>query len=316
MSFLGIDTSNYTTSVAVFDEKTATIVHKKQILPVLSGALGLRQSDAVFNHIKNFPALISSLFSENNFDKISAVGVSSKPRDIEGSYMPCFLSGVMAATSISSVLGCNLYEFSHQAGHITAALYSADCLSLINKPFIAFHISGGTTECLLVTPNNDKIFDVKLLAKTLDLNAGQVIDRVGVSLGLKFPCGMELDKLSQQSQKSYKIKPSLKGLDCCLSGIENKCANMLKNKENSADTANYCIEYILKTIDKITEGVISEYPNLPIIFAGGVMSNSKIKAFMQEKYGAYFAKPEFSSDNAAGIAILTALKAGELVVWV
>lgn len=315
MSFLGIDTSNYTTSVAVFDEKNATVVHKKQILPISDGALGLRQSDAVFNHIKNFPKLISDLFYENNFNNIKAVGVSSKPRNIEGSYMPCFLSGVMAATSAASVLGCNLYEFSHQEGHIAAALYSTNNLHLINEQFIAFHISGGTTECLLVSPDDDKIFDIKLLAKTLDLNAGQVVDRIGVSLGLKFPCGMELDKLSQQSQKTYNIKPSIKGADCCLSGIENKCANMLKNGENPADIANYCIEYIKQTLDKMTETVISQHKGLPIIFAGGVMSNSKIKKYMQDKYNAFFATPEFSSDNAAGIAILTSIKAGEIIAW-
>lgn len=304
--FLGIDTSNYTTSVSVYNDDTNAVFQAKKLLPVKEGSLGLRQSDAVFHHTVQLPMMFDELFSERNFD-ISAVGVSVSPRDEEGSYMPCFLAGVSSAKAISNVNNIPLYTFSHQAGHIAAALYSSDSMDLIDKEFIAFHLSGGTTEALLVQPDKEKIFKISLVAKTLDLKAGQAIDRVGVMMGLQFPCGKELDKFASDSNKEYKIKPTMKGTDCCLSGLENKCAKMIENGDKKEDIAKYCITYISRALEEMTKSLINEYGNLPLVYAGGVMSNSIIGRDFSERFSGRFAKPEFSSDNAAGISILTAI---------
>ncbi len=304
--FLGIDTSNYTTSVSVYNDDTNAVFQAKKLLPVKEGSLGLRQSDAVFHHTVQLPMMFDELFSERNFD-ISAVGVSVSPRDEEGSYMPCFLAGVSSAKAISNVNNIPLYTFSHQAGHIAAALYSSDSMDLIDKEFIAFHLSGGTTEALLVKPDKEKIFKISLVAKTLDLKAGQAIDRVGVMMGLQFPCGKELDKFASDSNKEYKIKPTMKGADCCLSGLENKCAKMIENGDKKEDIAKYCITYISRALEEMTKSLINEYGNLPLVYAGGVMSNSIISRDFSERFSGRFAKPEFSSDNAAGISILTAI---------
>lgn len=221
--------------------------------------------------------------------------------------MPCFLAGVSAAKAISSVNKIPLHAFSHQAGHIAAALYSSDSMDLIEQEFIAFHLSGGTTEALYVKPAKDRIFDISLVAKTLDLKAGQAIDRVGVMLNLQFPCGKELDKLATQSNKEYKIKPTMKGSDCCLSGVENICGKMIENGEKPEDVAKYCITYIECALEEMTKSLLSEYGNLPLVYAGGVMSNSIISRDFSERFSGRFAKPDFSSDNAAGISILTAI---------
>lgn len=303
--FLGIDTSNYTTSLALFDGEN--MFQQKQLLDVKQGERGLRQSDALFKHTVNLPVLFDKISQDINGD-IEAVGVSARPRNLEGSYMPCFLAGVASAKSISVVSGVPLYETSHQVGHILAALYSADKLDLINKPFIAFHVSGGTTDALLVTPDENEIIKAELVAQSLDLKAGQAVDRAGVMMGLQFPAGKEIDRLAQNSDKVYKIKPSLKGLDCSLSGVENKCRQMLDKGESKEDIARYCIEYILSALDAMTQLLIDKYGNLPIVFAGGVMSNSIISKKLSEKYGAFFAKPEFSCDNAAGVALSAYLK--------
>ena len=304
--YLGIDTSNYTTSVSVYNCETKEVYQAKKLLPVKEGSLGLRQSDAVFHHTVQLPQMFDELFSDRCFN-LSAVGVSVSPRDEEGSYMPCFLAGASAAKAISSVNKIPLHAFSHQAGHIAAALYSSDSIDLIEQEFIAFHLSGGTTEALYVKPGKDRIFDISLVAKTLDLKAGQAIDRVGVMLNLQFPCGKELDKLATQSNKEYKIKPTMKGSDCCLSGVENICGKMIENGEKPEDVAKYCITYIERALEEMTKSLLSEYGNLPLVYAGGVMSNSIISRDFSERFSGRFAKPDFSSDNAAGISILTAI---------
>ena len=195
MRVLGIDTSNYTTSVAVYDSENGLMLQKKLLLPVKKGEKGLRQSDAVFHHTSRLYPLVQEIFSEY-CGEIDAIGVSEKPRNIEGSYMPCFLVGVNAAKCIGAAMKKPVFGFSHQDGHIAAALYSSGKLNLINEKFIAFHISGGTSEMLLVTPDSEGTFDIKIIGNTLDLNCGQAVDRAGVMIGLSFPCGKELEKLA------------------------------------------------------------------------------------------------------------------------
>ncbi len=306
-SFLGIDTSNYTSSAAIYCSETETVIQKKTPLPVKTGEKGLRQSDAVFHHIVGLPEAVNELFSEFN-GEISAVGVSDAPRSESGSYMPCFLAGVSVARSVSSIAKIPLYRFSHQQGHIAAVIMSTKSFGLLSRDFIAFHLSGGTTEAVLVKPCSENIFTTEITAKSLDLKAGQAIDRTGVMLGLPFPCGARLDALSLKSGREYKVRASLKNADCSLSGIENKCKKMFSDGETGEDIAKFCIDSIICAVDGMCSALLKEYGDLPIVFSGGVSSNTLIRNYFKEKYGAVFALPEFSCDNAAGTAFLTSLK--------
>ena len=99
---LGVDTSNYATSLAVFDTAGEVVCAKKRFLPVKPGQLGLRQSDALFHHTTALPEMLHELAQEFDLTRIDAVGVSQKPRPAEGSYMPCFLAGVNAATAFAA----------------------------------------------------------------------------------------------------------------------------------------------------------------------------------------------------------------------
>ena len=304
--YLGIDTSNYTTSVALYDDAGNTVISKKKLLPVKTGEKGIRQSDAVFHHTVQLPELIKDLFKDNNH-LIEAIGVSVKPCNEENSYMPCFLSGIAVATSLSSILNVPLYKFSHQDGHIAAALYSADKLNYINKNFFAFHISGGTSQALLVKPS-ESYFETFKVSDSLDLKAGQAVDRVGVSLGLDFPCGPELEKLALNSKnKLTKIKVFRRDGNYSLSGVENKCKKMLSDGELSEDIAMYCLSYIFSALDDTVTELLDKYGDLPIVFSGGVMSNSIIRSELQKKYNTYFAEPQFSADNACGVALLSSI---------
>lgn len=309
--YLGLDTSNYTTSAALVDTDSMNVVQSKKLLPVKEGELGLRQSDAVFHHTKQLPEMVSALF-ENRQLKLDAVGVSVRPRNIEGSYMPCFLCGEGLADSLGAVNRIPVHKTSHQIGHILAALFSANKLELINERFIAFHVSGGTTDCLLVTPDKEKVFEITEIGSSLDIKAGQAIDRAGLMLGLKFPCGKELEKLAVMSEKKYKLKPTLKNGNCCLSGLENKCRKMLDDGEKREDVANFCLSFIYSTIYSMTEFALESCGDLPIVYAGGVMSDKLIRDRLLKKFDAFFAEPDFSCDNAVGTSVFAAIKENAL----
>ena len=284
--FLGIDTSNYTTSTALFDSESGELVQQKRLLPVKEGQLGLRQSDAVFHHTAQLHELFSKLVKDVDTSKIAAVGASSRPRPVEGSYMPCFTVGENTAKIISAALKRTLFTFSHQEGHIAAALFDSGRTDLFSREFLAFHVSGGTTEAVLA-------------------NAGQAIDRAGLMLGLRFPCGIELEKLALKCTEKIKVKPTLKDCDCCLSGVENLCRKLTDEQKPPEYVAAFCIEYIRATLEKMTDRLLEKHGSLPLLYAGGVMSDSIIQNSFKEKYNAVFASPAFSSDNAAGIAYLT-----------
>ena len=303
--FLGLDTSNYTTSAALFDSDLGELLSRKKLLTLKSGEAGLRQRDAVFQHTKQLPEMVTKLFADyDGKDKICAVGASFRPRNIEGSYMPCFLCGEGLGDSIGAVNGIPVFKTSHQIGHILAALYSAGRLSMINSPFIAFHVSGGTTDCLYCEPDENELIKVTETASSLDLKAGQLIDRTGLMLGLDFPCGPALEKLAEKSDKSIKAKAVMRNGSCCLSGFENKAQAMLAGGETPENTARFILNAVYSSVSEMTAYAYEKYGKLPVIFAGGVMSNGYIKELLRKRFDdVYFSAPEFSCDNAAGIAL-------------
>ncbi len=307
--FIGLDTSNYTTSVSAFCAETGALWQYKQLLPVKEGELGLRQSDAVFHHTRQLPEQMERLCTAlDDLSDLAAIGVSDRPQESEGSYMPCFLVGLGSARQLAAVLHKPLHIFTHQQGHVAAALYGAEQLSLIEKPFLAFHVSGGTTDALLVTPSRETVISCQTVASSLDLKAGQLIDRVGGMLGLPFPAGPALDRLAQTSTVTYSPRPSLQGESCHLSGVENQCRRLQSDGVPSADIAAFCLHSIRVAVEKMTEQLLSRYGEMPVVYAGGVMSNTLLREALSSRFGGIFAPPAFSSDNAAGIAVLTALK--------
>jgi N6-L-threonylcarbamoyladenine synthase len=304
--YLGIDTSNYTTSAALITED-GEVLQSRKLLPVKAGEVGLRQSDAVFHHTQQLPEQMERLFAACG-EMPCAIGVSTRPRNVEGSYMPCFTVGVGLARSLAAVLQVPLFEFSHQQGHIAAALHSCGREDLFGERFLAFHVSGGTTEALLVEPKEEDVFHAELVASSLDLKAGQAIDRVGNLLGLPFPAGKYLDELAQSCKKPRKGKAVLKDGNCCLSGIENQCRKLWEQGVEKETVARFCIDSVKWALEGMTEWLVENYGELPLVYAGGVMSNRLIREEFVKKYHANFAAPEFSSDNAAGIAVLTQRK--------
>ena len=297
MITLGIDTSNYATSVALVDnENHQVIFSEKRFLPVEEGKIGLRQQQALFEHIKN----LTNIFSSFKGMDIGAVGVSVQPKDEEGSYMPCFLAGKMSAYSIGANLNVPVIEASHQTGHLTSALYDINDESLFDKTLIMLHVSGGTTDIMLA--ENGKV--VKTLGSSLDLFAGQAVDRLGVKLGFPFPAGQYVSDMAAKCDEKIPVKISVKGFDCNLSGLENQCSKLIDNGYSKEYVCKYCLTFIARTIIKMINNVKEEYGNLPLVLAGGVMSSVVIKDIVTKEIpDAMFVEPQFSSDNAIGVAV-------------
>ena len=298
MSVLGIDTSNYTTSVAVFDG--ADGYNAGQPLSVRPGELGLRQSDALFQHVRQLPALFSLLEEKGYLNGITAVAASTRPRAAEGSYMPCFLPGEGQGRALSYTLHIPFYPVSHQQGHMAAAAWSAGRMELLDEPHLAWHLSGGTTELLLVTPEGANV-GAEILGGTSDISAGQLIDRTGKKLGLSFPAGRALDELAAERGAVDGFSVRLQGLTFSLSGMENQVEALLGRGEAPAYVAAFVMETVASVIRRATDAARARYPGLPVLCSGGVASSQVLRGRMEDTL---FAAPAYATDNAMGVAIL------------
>ena len=302
MPVLGLDTSNYTTSAAVFDGQNGW--NEGRLLEVRPGELGLRQSDALFQHVKRLPELFSRLEQAGLLQNIEAVGASTRPRAVEGSYMPCFLAGASQGQSLAHTLGVPFFAHSHQQGHLAAAAWSAGRLDLLDRPFLAWHLSGGTTELLRVEPDGTSV-RAEIVGGTSDISAGQLIDRTGVLLGLQFPAGKALDALYDQADACLDYRVKLQELSFSLSGMENKVKQLAAAGEKPANIARFTLDTVIGVVLRATREAQSRWPGLLVLCSGGVASNRQLRGALEQGCQAIFAQPQYATDNAMGTAILT-----------
>ncbi len=306
--FLGIDTSCYTTSVAA--EIDGQMISLKKPLDVRSGECGLRQSEAFFQHSKNLPVLFEELkgqFSTKNYDEI-VVSVSSRPRSVEGSYMPVFCAGQGYARAICAIIGAKLIETSHQDGHIMAAMYSCKKYSIMEKPFLTYHVSGGTTE-LLLAERSENGFKCSIVGGTKDLPAGQFVDRIGVKIGYDFPCGKFMDySACEFAGDKPKVKTCVKDGYINFSGEETRYQRML-DKDCDREYIAYCtMKCIADSLKKSIEFAKEKYNVDNVLMVGGVSSSKFIRNEFSDISGVFFAEPELCCDNAVGVCVFGRLK--------
>jgi N6-L-threonylcarbamoyladenine synthase len=299
MIAIGFDTSNYTTSIAYYNGNVGS--NCSQLLPVKMGELGLRQSDAVFHHTKSLPEISDRLFSNAGIGSIDVIGVSTRPRAVEGSYMPCFMVGYSHAKLLAAALQVPLVEVSHQQGHVAAALWASGRTDLMDQPHLAWHLSGGTTELLLVEPK-DKNFVCTRIGGTTDISAGQLIDRTGQLLGLPFPAGKHLDLVSKNHNNTDVFKVKCNNSEFSLSGVQNK-VQQYHERNSDTETAAYTLRCVSYAVYRATEQALEKFPGLPVVFSGGVASNTILRSVVAP-LNPVFAPAEYSTDNAMGVAIL------------
>ena len=297
---IGIDTSNYTTSIAYFDGTNG--MNASKLLPVKQGELGLRQSDAVFAHIKSLPELSGRLFSDVEVSAVDAIGVSTRPRAVEGSYMPCFMVGYSHAKLLADMWKVPLVEVSHQQGHVAASLWSADRMDLMDTPHLAWHLSGGTTELLYVEPDGKNVRCTKI-GGTTDISAGQLIDRTGQLLGLPFPSGKHLDALSANATSTEVFRVKCPDMEFSLSGVQNKVQQFHAWVDDPSETAAYALRCVSAAVYSATRNALKQYPKCTVVFSGGVASNAMLRETMAN-LPCIFSPPAYSTDNAMGVAVL------------
>lgn len=306
---IGIDTSCYTTSVAASTLDGQLICSCRKLLPVTAGERGLRQSDAVFLHIRQIPKLLEDVFMQINGFQIAGICVSTRPRNSDDSYMPVFSVGKTIAETLSISLNAPVIETDHQHGHFAAAVYESGIDP--GKGYIALHLSGGTTDMVLIDGNR-----FEMLGTSLDLHAGQLIDRTGVALGLGFPAGPELEKLASKGKTKAIIPSSLTddGMSCHLSGAEAACIRMIRDKNISeSDLASEVFDCLSRTTAKMTLNAVRQTGFLQVLLAGGVSSSLLFRKMFTERIRkgnrnihVCFGHPQYSGDNAAGVALIGA----------
>lgn len=301
---IGIDTSNYTTSLAAVSRDGAIVSDRRKLLTVKPGERGLRQQEAFFQHVNNIPHLYDELLTEIGDSKVDAVACSIRPRPVQGSYMPVFTSGESFAKVIAKTYDCPLYTFSHQEGHVAAVKYGTGLEGA--EDFTFFHLSGGTTETV-------KLPGYEMVGKTLDISFGQLIDRAGVAMGLEFPCGKEMDKmaLSYEGEQEHML-PKIKVRDGSvnLSGIESaiqrhveKCSSIYKEC-----LSEELFSLITQALSEMVFQINEKTGTRRFLFAGGVSSSRYIRERLLEavpcSIECFFGEPELCRDNAVGIALL------------
>lgn len=338
--YLGLDTSCYTTSCALVSEEGELIGQARKLLEVKPGARGLQQSQMVFQHTRALPELIKQLPSGV---QLAGIGVSAFPRREKDSYMPAFLVGRGMAHSLGHLQNILVYEFSHQENHILAALRVLKCVP--REPFYALHVSGGTTELLYCEPAQDTFFTAQLISGAMDLHGGQFVDRIGVALDLPFPAGPHMERAAKTicddpkmlkttinnlvnashndevSKKEFKILPvSVKdgaisfGGPCseAMRRIERAKKSELLTDSYKAQTALSVFHCMTRSLQKMLTYQWEQRPAKTLIAVGGVMANSYLRQALLDfgrtkRVNVLLAPPEYSSDNATGVAYGAAL---------
>lgn len=309
---LGIDTSCYTTSAALVSASGRLIASSRRLLAVEEGERGLQQSQGLFQHIRNLPDMIADVMNQAPQAQIVAISASTRPRPAEDSYMPVFRAGESQARAAAALLCVPFYPVSHQEGHVRAAMVGAGIDA--SRPFLALHLSGGTTEILLCDKG-----ELTLLGGSLDLHAGQLVDRTGVYMHLPFPAGPSLERLAIAGREVAPPKGllgvSIKGIDCCLAGAENKIVKWIESGEMSREEiALEVFDFLSRSIERMIENACEKTGCRQALLAGGVASSTLLRELLNARAKKRrldcrlcYARPELSGDNAVGVALLGAL---------
>lgn len=305
---IGFDTSCYTTSIAILDTQGRMLADCRQMLTVKPGGRGLSQSEMVFQHTRNMPAVLEEALTHVS-GAPAAIGVTNCPRPLPNSYMPAFLVGTGFAKVLALSHRIPLCTLSHQENHILAAVWSAG--GPVSNRFLAIHASGGTSELVLVEQKENDLA-VRLLGGSIDLQAGQFVDRVGIALQLPFPAGRHLEALARTATGSMRLPVSVDNLSVSFSGPASHAVRLIAAGGEPAEIAYAVESCIAETIARLIQAGISESGVSDVLLTGGVMANQHIRRYIQDRLAKtanlFFPAAAYSSDNAIGAAVFSLRK--------
>ncbi len=305
---VGMDTSCYTTSVAAVTVEGQVVASCRKLLPVPKGERGLRQAEAVFIHVRQLPEMLEQLGGAIRDCQIAAICVSRRPRDDEASYMPVFSAGDAQGRGLAAMLDVPCFATTHQRGHIAAARVNS---GVEPGNLLALHLSGGTTELLALRGE-----ELTLLGGTLDLHAGQLVDRAGVALGMNFPAGPALEQLALHGHSQSRLPASMADgdLHCHLSGAETQVQRWIASTAlPPEDIAREVFDLLARVVSRLICAGAEQTGLQQVLIAGGVSSSELLRNLVRERAAkrnrhlrVYFGQPEYSGDNAVGTALIGA----------
>ncbi len=306
------------------DDTAASVIHNGKVLSNVIASQKIHQEYggvvpelASRAHQQNIVPVVHQALNKAGItkDKLNAVAFTRGP-----GLMGSLLVGTSFAKSLSMGLNIPLIEVNHMQAHILAHFIEEEEFKKPPFPFLALTISGGHTQIVKVS----RYFDMKVIGETIDDAVGEAYDKSGKILGLGYPAGPEIDKRAQLGNpKAFRFtKPKVAGLNFSFSGLKTAILYFIQREvkanpnfidENLNDicaSIQFTIVNIL--IDKLK--IASKQTGIKhIAIGGGVSANSGIRKALkdgEQKYGwtTYIPKFEFTTDNAAMIAIVGYLK--------
>tara|TARA_B100001248_G_scaffold136712_1_gene102643 strand:+ start:1434 stop:2441 length:1008 start_codon:yes stop_codon:yes gene_type:complete len=314
INVLGIETSCDETSAAVISDNKilSNIIANQEVHQKYGGVVPELASRA---HQKNIIPVVERALNEANIDKkkLDAVAFTRGP-----GLLGSLLVGSSFAKSMSLSLDIPLIEVNHMQAHLLANFIENNNGNKPAFPFLGVNISGGHTQIILCK----NYFEMEIIGETLDDSIGEAFDKCGKLLGLNYPAGSKIDRLAKNGEKKkFKfIIPKVSELDFSFSGLKTNFKRFIENNISKnknfieKEIENICAS-IQETIAKILLEKIIKGINITntktIVFGGGVSANSRIRESCKKELKnckLFFPKIEYTTDNAAMIALVGYLK--------
>ena len=306
------------------DDTAASVIYNGKILSnvvagqdVHSEYGGVVPELASRAHQQNIVPVVDQAIEKANItkDQLSAIAFTRGP-----GLMGSLLVGTSFAKSLAYGLNIPLIDVNHMQAHILAHFIDEEGFEKPEFPFLAMTISGGHTQIVKV----NSYFDMEVIGETIDDAVGEAYDKSGKILGLGYPAGPEIDKRAQLGNpKAYKFtKPKVEGLNFSFSGLKTAILYFIQRETKvNSNFINENLNDICASIQYTVIGILMDKLKLAtkltgiknIAIGGGVSANSGIRAALksgEQKFGwkTYVPKLEFTTDNAAMIAIVGYLK--------
>lgn len=294
MICLGIEGTAHTIGVGIVEkinEKCRILANVSKMYKPVQG--GIHPREAANHHAKYIPKVLKESIEKAGIDRkeIDLIGFSIGP-----GLGPCLRTAATAARALSLILKKPIMGVNHCLAHLEIGRALTDCIDPV-----LLYVSGGNTQVIAYMDGRYRVF-----GETLDIGIGNCLDKFGREVGIKFPCGPQIEKLAKKGKKYISLPYSVKGMDVAFSGILTACLQLIK-KEKLEDICYSLQETCFSMLAEISERAMAHTEKEEILLGGGVACNKRlqeiIKKMALERNAKFYCPPaEFLVDNGAMIA--------------